>query len=748
MVLPVEVACSKLIDLVKSPPPRTPASPPSLSTYDFGSAVYRATWLPSQFLHLQKWARRCSIEVEPAICGQHVNEAMDSGQDPIAETTLNPQQAADVPLPPSTASSQAALADGQEDAAETYSRPIHGCGCHSSIHEHLDNIGEFEKDINDSLLKLPPVDTPYNSVRVLMVYWKLSDVAHLAVNAERLKKVFEEGYGYIVENHVLDNGDDNKDDSIIYQDFNSQLVATIRAVSKRDENNLLILYYVGHGAPVVEDGSLVTYVWQPTREKPNRRLEWKEFQFTLRKVHCDVLFLFDCCHALAMIDDKKQWTRRSEIFCASSALEKASALKSSSFTNAITEELLKRKDARGNAVGWYYTLLTGSKESLEYKLIQAPLFRQYSGPAYRTGIFLQSKKFSPELATAPAVVYYSDSASDSAISMASSDRAQLFRDLSNLTDARVLIKIRLRSPAEKLLKEDWLNMFEHRPANVDRIQLVIVDKVRCVGLFEADSSILLVTMPVSLWQNMKRNPAYVDLGIVRSENLLSSHSAAESAKAQENVEAAVKLAQWEQKLADRERELELMNREREQKLADTEKEQRLAERDREQRLAAREQELIDRERIALEKENQALEALASSERQEKLAAREREQRLADKERGVLEKERRVLEQERKVSRGSQEVLKREIAVAEREEQIQRREAALTTTKTQKRTPEKFLTASDHQSTRDQPQPSSGVPDFWFHRGPRTYNLSDGRTAHLLASRTRMVMDRQILKAFG
>ena len=742
MVLPVEVACSKLIDLVKSPPPRSPASPPSLSTYDFGSAVHRATWLPSQLLHLQKLARRCSIELEPAICGQHVNEAMDSGQDPIAETTLNPQQAADVPLPPSTASSQAALADGPEDAAETYSRPIHGCGCHSSIHEHLDNIGEFEKDINDSLLKLPPVDTPYNSIRVLMVYWKLSDVAHLAVNAERLKKVFEEGYGYIVEDHVLDNGDDNKDDSIIYQDFNSQLVATIRAVSKRDENNLLILYYVGHGAPVVEDGSLVTYVWQPTREKPNRRLEWKEFQFTLRKVHCDVLFLFDCCHALAMIDDKKQWTRRSEIFCASSALEKASALKSSSFTNAITEELLKRKDARGNAVGWYYTLLTGSKESREYKLIQAPLFRQYSGLAYRTGIFLQSKKFSPELATAPAVVYYSDSASDSAISMASSDRAQLFRDLSNLTDARVLIKIRLRSPAEKLLKEDWLNMFEHRPANVDRIQLVIVDKVRCVGLFEADSSILLVTMPVSLWQNMKRNPAYVDLGIVRSENLLSSRPVVESTKVQENVEAAAKLTQWEQKLADKERELDLVDGEREQKLADiergmkliyrfrrqklvdTEKGQRLAARDMEQKLAAREreQEVIDRERT-----------------QDLL---ETAQRLADREQDVLEKEKRVLEQERKVSRGGQTVLKREIAVAEREEQVQRRETGITAKETQKGNPRRFPTA------RDQRPPSSGVPDSWFDRGPVTYNLTDEHTARLLASRIGTVGDRQILKAFG
>ena len=681
---------------------------------------------------------------------------MDAGQGPVAETTLNPQQAADVPLPPSPAFSRIAIADRQEDAAETSSRPTHGCGCHSSIDEHLDNIGEFERDINDSLLKLPPVDTSYDSVRVLIVYWKLSDVAHLAVNAGRLKKVFEEGYGYIVEEHILDNADDNKDDSIIYQDFNSQLVATIRAVSKKDENNLLILYYVGHGAPVMEDGSPATYVWQPTREKPNRRLEWKEFQFTLRKVHCDVLFLFDCCHALAMIDDRKQWTRRSEIFCASSALEKASALKSSSFTNAITEELWKRKDARGNAVGWYYTLLTGSKETLEYKLIQAPHFRQYSGPAYRTGIFLQSKKFIPKSPTTPAVIYTSDSASDSAISMASSERAQLFRDLSNLTDARVLIKIRLRNPAEKLLKEDWLNMFEHRPANVDRIQLVIVDKVRCVGLFEADSSILLVTMPVSLWQNMKRNPAYVDLGIVRSDNLLTSHPAVEPGRAQEKVATAAKLAQWEQRLADRERELELINRKREQKLADTEREQRLTNRDREQRLASREQEqeLTDKERkkreqeqvekvrLAVENVNNAMEALVSRERQltERDSERKHElaelsQKLADKERQVLEKERSVQEQKRKVLLGGQEVLRREIAVAQREEQVQGQEMAITAGET-------------HPTTRDQKLPSSGVPDFWFDRDPATPNLKDGRVARLLASRTRRVKDRQIVKVFG
>ncbi|KAK6382986.1 hypothetical protein LTS17_003656 [Exophiala oligosperma] len=409
------------------------------------------------------------------------------------------------------------------------------CGCIPPTKDHLDNLKTWRDDMNNALRKLPAVDVQYKNVVVLMAYWEVSDVSHLRKHADELGAVFKD-YNYKVETHILDNHPDSKKANVdIYNEFKDKLDEAIRIVSKQDESNLLILYYVGHGGTL--DGkkpgdTAAPYVWQPTQSSPTHRLQFRQCQPILMNMRADVLFIFDCCYALAMIQEGEYeiWNQRSEILGASSALEEASAMRKSSFTAALAEELRKRARQSGQGANWYYTLLTSTEKTRHYKLVQAPLWRRYSGPSFRTGIFLQDMnwKSSPQTGATAAGADTDSGLGSSTASITS--QARLWQDtinnLTDLSDVRVLIKIRLRNPAEQLLDADWMDMFEHRPSNIASIEVNVASKVVCHGIFESDSSILLVTVPIWLWQTVQHNTSYENLGVVHSDNLLAPGRAA------------------------------------------------------------------------------------------------------------------------------------------------------------------------------------------------------------------------------
>ena len=96
----------------------------------------------------------------------------------------------------------------------------------------------------------------------------------------------------------------------------------------------------------------------------------------------------------------------------------------------------------------------------------------------------------------------------------------LIASRSQLSNARVLIKIRLRDPAEALSSDEWLKWFEDRPHNVAHVDIAVVKQIEWVGLFETDFSLALITVPMWLWINMEQDPACESLGVVRSKNLL------------------------------------------------------------------------------------------------------------------------------------------------------------------------------------------------------------------------------------
>jgi hypothetical protein len=662
---------------------------------------------------------------------------MDTGPDHAADPLETRREAAEQPDAPHEAPAQngdeaiQVSSPGAEvqDTASSVNPPCETkveCGCISPTQDHLENLRTWRQDINGALSKLPAIDIQYTRVVVLMVYWAMSDVSHLKTHADELRRVFSEKYGYEVEAHILDNKQRSQKDSVdIYNDFRKKLGEVIEKVNVKGQSNLLILYYAGHGATL--DGkkpeeTLAPYVWQPTQTAPTHRLQFRQCQPILMNMRADILFLFDCCYALAMIEEGEfqTWAQRSEILCSSSALEQASALKSSSFTKALAEELKKRSDQRGQGANWYYTLLTSTERTRNHKLVQAPLWRRYSSVSFQTGIFLQSQKWTPPQISGAGSLPDDDSAIGSSnASIMSQDK--LFKrtidELSNLSDLRVLVKIRLRNPVEQLLMRDWMEMFEHRPANVDTIEVNVVDKVVCHALFESDSSLLLVTVPIWLWQTVEHNAAYENLGIVRSDNLLAPGQAVGMMKVATDIASSAKLKQTaapldkskqsvfetisakedaailaEQRLVEHEEDEELAEmkpkdiekdilekedivRRREQELSEREQQLRIKE-EKVEELEQRENAVEERSKM-LEQRNNAVEEKErrheDSVRQKNQELTEREQQLKIREEKAKELEQRTNAVEEKERRHEDSVRRKNQELTEREQQLKIRE---------------------------------------------------------------------------
>lgn len=89
---------------------------------------------------------------------------------------------------------------------------------------------------------------------------------------------------------------------------------------------------------------------------------------------------------------------------------------------------------------------------------------------------------------------------------------------------KVLISVALQED-QRLNAEDWLEWLKSIPA--------LADLVEVEGIFKSDSTLLLLTLPVALWDSIPRDPAVTFLAFVRSHNLRnhsrSSASLVESA---------------------------------------------------------------------------------------------------------------------------------------------------------------------------------------------------------------------------
>ncbi|KAI0012353.1 hypothetical protein F4779DRAFT_61466 [Xylariaceae sp. FL0662B] len=174
--------------------------------------------------------------------------------------------------------------------------------------------------------------------------------------------------------------------------------------------------------------------------------------------HCDVIIIFDCCNAAAVLGDDYTIERRCEVLCAAGVVEKPSPIYS--FTSALTALLNTDEALNGMTVNQIGRRISSTEFVKRYKLETTPMPRNLTtNRELRDSILLhplgeRRVRARPNQATT----------------------VQKSVDASNESEARVVIVVRFQDPSATPFTEEWLRWVRGRPANINDIDIVLKSK--------------------------------------------------------------------------------------------------------------------------------------------------------------------------------------------------------------------------------------------------------------------------------
>lgn len=341
----------------------------------------------------------------------------------------------------------------------------------------------------------------YDRVKVLLVYWSHGQYREMQDNAEAIGNMLHNSYHFEIEKVPLSN-------DIPAINLNLKMYAAMEDLSKASKQNLLIIFYCGHGVSDT-DGRLL---WKP-EEETSVELRWDTSQDNLLDADCDILFLIDCCQASAMIKYGMKWKRRCELLGATSATEQALANEDFSFTTALIQ-FLQSADCLMEGVsiddlGW--DLKNPENLTTKYGLLKEPGYVYHSGRnKHLSSIFLNPLTQTPQKST-------------QAIQ-------RTVEQLNARANKVILMALMLTDSAIPSNITEWSKMISVAPHEVSGIEFEMLsveeynEVLSCVethAVFEG-SLVVIVSMPVWLWDYLEPNDSYHPIGFVRSGNLLQS----------------------------------------------------------------------------------------------------------------------------------------------------------------------------------------------------------------------------------
>lgn len=250
----------------------------------------------------------------------------------------------------------------------------------------------------------------------------------------------------------------------------------------------------------------------------------------LEEAECDVLILLDCCAAASSGGSHGKGVTELIAACGFEAF--APGVGEHSFTRSLIEEL-KYLSQRCDSVT---TALLHNKVLARIKKSWNPRYSSNgSQERRRTPIHIHLSDdtkqrciklapLQPLTACTPSSnsLHASSSGSSDPSTSASEDVDMIGSDEtspSSLSEVwpdkkfespKVLISVALQED-QRLNAEDWLEWLKSVPALANLVQVE--------GVFKSDSTLLILTLPVALWDSIPRDPAVTFLAFVRSHNL-------------------------------------------------------------------------------------------------------------------------------------------------------------------------------------------------------------------------------------
>ena len=372
--------------------------------------------------------------------------------------------------------------------------------------DHLESFEEFFEHLNRAAKTvLPRSSRRYREVAVLLLQWQDDDLG-TETEVNDLECLFQDMYHYRTERFLIPSSDSATQLEYKLNDFRK---------AYNHENDLLILYYGGHGSLDFSKQRPSRSIWQANRNG-GASLVWSDLQGILERAKSDVVFILDCCFAAsaARCAGSKEglWACNSEVT--------TTGVNDNSFTRNLIEELKSLSTSRFNIAMLHARLMRRYRKPGPHMLLTEPWYT-YLGDAA-----LASAEISPQpsnqmsSASNYSVLDGSDSSSErpSAVTTISIDQS--------MTETLVLLAVRLKDTEQTPQLLSWQNWcHDLTPDDVESVhalgKLKIRDLIKLEAQFLSNSSLLLVSLPIFIWDRLPCSPAYSFVGFIKSANFVS-----------------------------------------------------------------------------------------------------------------------------------------------------------------------------------------------------------------------------------
>ncbi|KAL7812426.1 hypothetical protein V8C44DRAFT_329403 [Trichoderma aethiopicum] len=385
---------------------------------------------------------------------------------------------------------------------------------------HVKHIEDFAKRLEDSAARAFPnrgrSSQRYKQVQALLVHWGSDDLFVLP-ELEDLEKCLREDYAFGTDIF-----------SIPSENSHLELMMRIGQLIKDHESpdTLFIVYYGGHAR--IDESRQST--WCATREHDSPWLQWSAIQTLLERSKSDVLILLDCCAGAASATFPTG-NSITETISASSWDAIAPDPGRYSFTNALIEVLQEWRHRVFSAAMLHAEVLARLKHPRPVT-INGKHFEARSTPVHFM-MTANHKAPSIELArampvekrslSAPTIPHLDPAPMGGPVGgnefAASAGRAASPADAlagasvprePNEDTPHVMISLALEEDQRLDINawEQWLNAF---PA--------MARYVKIQGVFKSHSTLVLVSMPVMIWDLLPEDPATSFIAFIRSNNI-------------------------------------------------------------------------------------------------------------------------------------------------------------------------------------------------------------------------------------
>ncbi|KAL2166231.1 hypothetical protein VTG60DRAFT_3095 [Thermothelomyces hinnuleus] len=395
----------------------------------------------------------------------------------------------------------------------------------SRVSYHVKHIESFAQALQHSASRAFPNrgrSQRYTKVLALLLHWKSDDLFVLP-ELEDLEKCFREHYNF--ETDIFPIPSENS---------HLELMLKIGDMVKQHEaeDTLFVVYYGGHAR--IDEARQST--WCANRRPESPWLQWSAIQTLLERSVSDVMILLDCCAGAASATFPTGKTSITETISASSWDAIAPDPGRYSFTNALIEVLEEWRQRTFSAAMLHAEILARLKHPRPI-LINGKHFEARSTPVH---FMMTSNHRAPSIELCRLVprkrlppsppnelTYWNQPVHPRMIEGRNPVEQYPLApppdfgipDTSepNEDEPHVLISLALEDD-QRLDLNDWETWLASFPA--------IAKYVKVQGVFKSHSTLLLLSLPVMVWDFLPDDPACSFVAFIRSNNLLGSQKAA------------------------------------------------------------------------------------------------------------------------------------------------------------------------------------------------------------------------------